>query len=145
HDRDFIDRVAGTTIMLEGEGRAVAYAGGWSDMLNQRANAQPPKEASKAAKAKAAPAVAPSGKPAPPAKSSLSFTESHRLKALPGEIARLEAEIAKLLDLMADPDLFAREPVKFRKATEALDERQAKLAAAEEEWLMLEEKAESAG
>ena len=145
HDRDFIDRVAGTTIMLEGEGRAVAYAGGWSDMLNQRANAQPPKEASKAAKAKAAPAVAPSVKPAPPAKSSLSFTESHRLKALPGEIARLEAEIAKLLDLMADPDLFAREPVKFRKATEALDERQAKLAAAEEEWLMLEEKAESAG
>ena len=46
---------------------------------------------------------------------------------------------------MADPDLFAREPVKFRKATEALDERQAKLATAEEEWLMLEEKAESAG
>jgi ATP-binding cassette subfamily F protein uup len=32
--------------------------------------------------------------------------------------------------------------VKFRKATEALAERQAALAAAEEEWLALEEKAE---
>ena len=34
-------------------------------------------------------------------------------------IARLESEIAKLHTLLADPDLFAREPVKFRKATEA--------------------------
>ena len=113
-------------------------------MLNQRASSQqPPKEPPKAAKPKAPEAAA--QKPAVPQKSNLSFTESHRLKALPAEIARLEAEIAKLLELMADPDLFAREPVKFRKATEALDERQAKLAAAEEEWLMLEEKAESAG
>uniref|UniRef100_UPI001BD0649D ATP-binding cassette domain-containing protein n=1 Tax=Roseicyclus sp. TaxID=1914329 RepID=UPI001BD0649D len=144
HDRDFIDRVAGTTILLEGEGRAVAYAGGWSDMLNQRASSQqPPKDAPKAAKPKAPEAAA--QKPAAPQKSNLSFTESHRLKALPAEIARLEAEIAKLMELMADPALFAREPVKFRKATEALDERQAKLAAAEEEWLTLEEKAESAG
>jgi ATP-binding cassette subfamily F protein uup len=143
HDRDFIDRVAGTTILLEGEGRAVAYAGGWSDMLNQRASQQPPKDAPKAAKPKAPEAAA--QKPAALQKFNLSFTESHRLKALPAEIARLEAEIAKLMELMADPDLFAREPVKFRKATEALDERQAKLAAAEEEWLTLEEKAESAG
>ncbi|WP_439140289.1 ABC-F family ATP-binding cassette domain-containing protein [Roseicyclus sp.] len=145
HDRDFIDRVAGTTIMLEGDGRAVAYAGGWSDMLAQRAESRPPTEPSKPAKPKAATTAPVAIKPAAAAKSALSFTESHRLKALPGEIARLEAEIAKLMELMADPDLFTREPVKFRKASEALDERQAKLSAAEEEWLMLEEKAESAG
>ena len=42
---------------------------------------------------------------------------------------------------MADPDLYTREPVKFRKASEALVERQTKLASAEEEWLELEEKA----
>ena len=35
HDRDFIDRVATQTIALEGEGRAVSYAGGWSDLLSQ--------------------------------------------------------------------------------------------------------------
>ena len=55
----------------------------------------------------------------------------------------LEAEIGKLGELLSDPELYAREPVKFRKATEALAERQAKLAAAEEEWLTLEEKAAS--
>jgi ATP-binding cassette subfamily F protein uup len=63
------------------------------------------------------------------------------LEALPAEIERLEAEIAKLTELMADPELYSREPVKFQKATEALVQRQAKLAAAEEEWLELEEKA----
>ena len=57
-------------------------------------------------------------------------------------IARLEAEMGKLSELLSDPDLYTREPVKFAKATEALAERQAKLAAAEEEWLLLEEKAQ---
>ena len=55
---------------------------------------------------------------------------------MPGEIARLEAEIAKLEGLLADPDLYSREPVKFRRATEALSARQAALAEAEEEWLV---------
>ena len=59
----------------------------------------------------------------------------------PGVIERLGAEIAKLEQLMADPELFSREPVKFRKATEALSARQAALAEAEDEWLELEERA----
>ena len=66
-----------------------------------------------------------------PAKSGLSFTERKRLEDLPDLIARLESEIAKLSQLLADPDLFTREPVKFRKATEALTERQTALEAAE--------------
>ena len=68
---------------------------------------------------------------------------SHRLEALPKEIARLEAEIAKLEELMSDPELFTREPVKFQKATDALVARHEKLQEAEEEWLLLEEKADA--
>ena len=80
----------------------------------------------------------------PKAPAGLSFTEAHRLDALPAEIARLEAEIGKLNGLLADPDLFAREPVKFAKATEMLAERSAALEAAEAEWLDLAERAEGA-
>lgn len=137
HDRDFLDRVATQTIAMEGNGQAVAYAGGWSDYQIQRApDAAPAAEKDKAAK---------SSKPKQEAKpkAGLSFTEKHRLEALPGELERLEKEIGKLEQLMADPELFTREPVKFKKATEALVERQEKLAAAEEEWLELEEKAEA--
>ena len=44
HDRDFIDRVATTTIAMEGDGRAVIYAGGWSDYRAQRgAEPAPPR------------------------------------------------------------------------------------------------------
>ena len=138
HDRDFLDRVATTTVAMEGDGRAVLYAGGWSDYQAQRravtrpvandalAKPAPPKAANLREKAK------PTG---------LTFTERHRLEELPSIIERLETEIGRLGDLLSDPDLFTREPVKFSKATEALADRQAKLSAAEEEWLTLEEKA----
>ncbi|KEO58472.1 ABC-F family ATP-binding cassette domain-containing protein [Thioclava indica] len=141
HDRDFIDRVASTTIVMEGDGRATVYAGGWSDYQTQKsltAAASAPENKPSAA-AKPAPAA-----PKPAKSAALSFTERHRLDALPAEIERIEAEIAKLEVFLAQPDLFTKEPAKFKKGTEALVERQKALAAAEEDWMTLEEKAQNA-
>tara|TARA_R110000765_G_scaffold49087_2_gene99889 strand:- start:466 stop:2277 length:1812 start_codon:yes stop_codon:yes gene_type:complete len=137
HDRDFLDRVAATTIAMEGDGKATVYAGGWTDYLAQRQ--QDDFDQSVIAKAKAG---AKGEKPKAAAQAGLSFTEKHRLEALPAEIKRLEAEIAKLEELMSDPALYTDNPVKFQKATDALIERNDKLQDAEAEWLMLEEKAE---
>lgn len=140
HDRDFLDRVSATTIAMEGNGKATVYAGGWSDYQTQKALTA--KEEAKAAPKAEKPVAAPKPAVAPkPAKDGLSYSEKHRLDALPAEMERLEAEIAKLEEFLADPELFTKEPLKFKKATEALVERQEKLAAAEEEWLELEEKA----
>ncbi|MEP5730015.1 MAG: ABC-F family ATP-binding cassette domain-containing protein [Sulfitobacter sp.] len=138
HDRDFLDRVAATTIAMEGDGRATVYAGGWTDYLSQRGQDDFAESIAETKKP-----VAAKGTSKKADKKGLSFTEKHRLEALPAEIARLEAEIGKLEGLLADPELFTREPVKFNKATQALVERQEKLAAFEEEWLVLEEKADS--
>jgi ABC transport system ATP-binding/permease protein len=139
HDRDFLDRVATTTIAMEGNGQATVYAGGWTDYRRQRAEKGAPeaevaatkKQSSKKEKQKAK------------SKTGLSFSEQHRLTSLPAEMARIEAEIAKLEKLMSDPELYKREPVKFQKASDALTQRQDKLAAAEIEWLELAEKAET--
>jgi ATP-binding cassette subfamily F protein uup len=133
HDRDFIDRVATTTVAMEGDGRAVIYAGGWSDYRAQRGEAP----------VAAVVAAAPVGRAKAPVrtaavKARLSFTQAHRLEALPGEIDRLAAEIGRLEVLLADPELFTREPGKFAKASEALVARQQALAVAEDEWLTLE-------
>ncbi|MCB1339761.1 MAG: ATP-binding cassette domain-containing protein [Pseudooceanicola sp.] len=133
HDRDFLDRVATTTVALEGQGRAVVYAGGWSDYQSQRQEVEAVEVKARAAPVERVKTAA--------VRSGLTFTEKHRLEALPDEIARLEAEIGKLAALLADAELYAREPAKFQKASAALAERQEKLSAAEEEWLTLEEKA----
>ncbi|MGK7755223.1 MULTISPECIES: ABC-F family ATP-binding cassette domain-containing protein [unclassified Roseovarius] len=145
HDRDFLDRVATTTIAMEGRGRHTVYAGGWTDYMAQRAT---PDALADRKSVKSSGGVGPRTKPSEPAsprKPKLSFKDQHRLDTLPGEIARLEAEIGKLEELLSDPDLFTREPTKFAKASEGLSKRQAALEKAEEEWLTLAEKAESAG
>ena len=141
HDRDFIDRVATTTIALEGEGRVTAYAGGWSDYQAQKAERPAADVAAKAGGAKGQGAAAPAqGQATGPG---LTFTEKHRLQTLPAVMEKLEAEIGKLTDFLSDPDLFAKSPDKFRRASEGLAERQAALASAEEEWLLLAERSES--
>jgi ATP-binding cassette subfamily F protein uup len=134
HDRDFLDRVAATTIAMEGDGRATVYAGGWSDYLAQRGMED---FSESVVKAKGSSAKA---QPKTKETTGLSFTEKHRLEALPAEIERLGAEIAKLEELLGDPALFTEQPAKFQKASDALVLRHEKLADAEEEWLMLEEK-----
>ena len=53
-------------------------------------------------------------------------------------MAELEQEIARLNTVLADPDLYTRQPAKFAAATKALEAAQAALAAAEEQWLALE-------
>ena len=134
HDRDFIDRVATQTVAMEGEGRITVYPGGWSDYQAQKPQSDQEKvEKSKISK----PELKVDVKKA----DGLSFTERKRFDTLPALIDKLTAEIGKLNDLLATPGLYETEPVKFRKATEMLAERQAALEAAETEWLELAERA----
>ncbi len=135
HDRDFIDRIATQTVAMEGGGRAMVYPGGWSDYAAQR---PAPQEA-------AVRPMSPAPKPrdeAPAKKTEgLTFTERKRFEDLPALMERLQAEIDKLTEFLSQPDLFEKEPAKFRKASDGLSERQAALAAAEEDWLALAERA----
>ena len=138
HDRDFIDRIATSTVALEGRGRASVYPGGWTDYQNQRVVSGGTLTADNSAKSGGFGAQVKSD-----AKKTegLTFTERKRLEALPALIEKLEADIGKVSDLLSDPVMFTKEPVKFRKAGEALSERQAQLNAAEAEWLALAERA----
>ena len=136
HDRDFLDRVATTTIAMEGDGRAVVYAGGWSDYRAQRG--ETPVQAAIRAKPAAANTSVKSAAAPKPRAEGLSFTQEKRLDDLPPKIDRLTAEIGRLEEFLADPELFTREPAKFTKVSDALAERQEALATLEEEWLELE-------
>jgi ATP-binding cassette subfamily F protein uup len=135
HDRDFIDRVATSTVALEGQGRVAVFPGGWSDYMNQRDTEWAPEETFRV-KSAPAPVVKAEAKRV----DTLSFTERKRLENLPDLIAKMESEISKLGEVLESDDLFTKEPVKFRKASEMMAERQTQLAALEDEWMKLEEK-----
>ncbi|MFZ5708237.1 MAG: ABC-F family ATP-binding cassette domain-containing protein [Pseudomonadota bacterium] len=139
HDRDFIDRVATMTVAFEGNGRLTVYAGGWSDRLRQMGDAPEPEKHSRAM---AGGHYRKLDMKKQDAGGGLSFTERHRLDALPGVMAKLESEIAKLSAFLSDTQVYATAPEKARKAAGLLSDRQSALAAAEEEWLMLAERAE---
>ncbi|HEY4199544.1 MAG TPA: ATP-binding cassette domain-containing protein [Devosiaceae bacterium] len=136
HDRDFLDRVATSVIVAEGEGVWTEYAGGYSDMVSQRgfgvrAIAQP----AEPLKAKGPSTVV--TEPATPRRK-LSFKEKHALETLPKDIKKLEIEIATLQAALADPKLYTRSPDEFDKKSKELVKVEAARAKAEEQWMELE-------
>jgi ATP-binding cassette subfamily F protein uup len=136
HDRDFIDRLATSTIALDGRGNAVETPGGWQDFLSQNPGFLSSPEAPAAPVARATRAPAPSRAAAAPAR--LSFKDQRRLAELERRIAALPGEIAALEGRLADPGLYARDPAAFARTSSALERGRAELSAAEDEWLELE-------
>ncbi len=141
HDRDFLDRVVTSVIAFEGSGRWVEYAGGYSDMNSQCRGAtvtaaQSPAKSRKREKSAASEtSTAPS---TPGKKRKMSFKDEHARKTLPARIEALEAEIARLQTVLADPGLYARDPEAFANTAAELDAANADVAAMEDRWLHLE-------
>ncbi|MGE5389200.1 MAG: ATP-binding cassette domain-containing protein, partial [Hyphomicrobiales bacterium] len=140
HDRDFLDRVATSVLVSEGEGRWLEYAGGYSDMVAQRGRGVEARGNAPAAPKEKAVKERPAERQ--PAKVKLSFKEQHALATLPAKMEELRAKRAKLQTLLDDPELYAKDPGKFSKASEMLANIETELATAEEEWLELEIKRE---
>ena len=138
HDRDFIDRLATSTIGLDGTGRAVETPGGWQDFLEQNPGFFAAPKVTAFAKAP------PPSKPAPPkAASKLSYKDQRRLAELEALVHELPGKIASLETALHDPDLYSRDPTGFDRFSRALEAARSQLSAAEEEWLALEERREA--
>jgi len=141
HDRDFLDRTVSSVLVSEGEGRWIEYAGGYSDMVAQRGQgvqARTVEKETKPRNSEPRSADRPAAAPSAQGKRKLSFNEQHDLKTLPKRMEELEAKIAKVQEILADPELYSRDPARFQKAMDALTQLQADLHAAEERWLELE-------
>ena len=132
HDRDFLDRLVSSVIVMAGDGTAVEHAGGYSD-LPRLAPQRPPS---------AKPLAAPT-RPRKPASPRLSFNEQRALERLPTEIERLTAEIARLESELADPAAHRRERAAYADIARRLSESRGELTTAEERWLELEAKREA--
>src|SRR5258706_783340 len=68
----------------------------------------------------------------------MSFNDRHALETLPARIEVLQTKIARLNAILANPDLYSRDPRRFGATTQALAAARDELTAAEEQWLTLE-------
>jgi ABC transport system ATP-binding/permease protein len=138
HDRDFLDRVVTSIVASEGNGRWIEYAGGYTDMLAQRAAAQLLVSGTKTGREKRPRAATRSlgSMGAPPRR--MNFNGQRALDLLPAQIAVLETQIAELTTILADPNLYARDRARFDAIAEALAVAREGLAAAEDQWVRLE-------
>jgi ATP-binding cassette subfamily F protein uup len=134
HDRDFLDRTVTVTLGLDGSGRVDIVAGGYEDWAKRRRMQAAPVSKPKA------PPVTEDRRPAPSAK--LSYKDQRDLDRLPGEIERLEAQIAATEDVLADPDLYVRDPKRFADLSDQAAKLRTEKHAAEERWLEVAEMAE---
>lgn len=138
HDRDFIDRLASSTIGLNGRGQVVETPGGWVDFLDQNPeffdNGSQSRITSK-------PLVLPSvpETTARPVRK-LSYKDQRRLEEIEQGLPRAEAERARIEVALADPDLYGRDPDAFARLMSRLEAVRRDLETMELDWFNLEEK-----
>jgi ATP-binding cassette subfamily F protein uup len=135
HDRDFLDRVATSILMAEGNGRFVEYAGGYSDMVAQRGDGVAAKSRGTARPVKT---NVPRAAASPGERRKLSFKDKHALQTLPSRIEALNDEIKTLRTRLAEDGFYARDQKAFAAAAAKLSASEAELAPAEQRWLELE-------
>ena len=139
HDRDFMDNVVTSLIVMDGNGGVSEHVGGYSEWEargGSLSETRPPP----------APKAAPSTKVSSPAgmekaaaqKRKLSYREQRELGSLPGLIEELEQQQSQLEEEMSVPGFYQSDYEKVQHATHELAGIQEKLEAAFERWNALE-------
>jgi ABC transport system ATP-binding/permease protein len=154
HDRDFLDNVVTSTLVMEPGGRVGEYVGGYSDWLRQRPEPSMSVEASKrdtkagdakgADAATADPTQARSGSSVPTTaaasapKRKLSYKDARELEQLPQQIEALESRIVHLTEAMHASGFFAKPREAVAAHQQELASKQAELEQAYARWETLE-------
>ena len=132
HDRDFLDNVVTSTLVMEGNGRVGDYVGGYSDWLRQRPVSSI--AATAAAVSKPSPAVV---APAP-AKRKLSYKDTRELEQMPARIEVLENRVAALTAEINDRAFYERDSAAITAHNVALAAVQTELDVAYARWAELD-------
>jgi ATP-binding cassette subfamily F protein uup len=142
HDRDFLDRTVTITLGLDGSGKVDVVAGGYEDWVRKRYEvARAPAKAG--AQMRVALKKEESGPLPSQGNRKLTYKDQRDYDRLPGEIERLEAEVAADEAALHDPDLYTRDLDAFARLTECVARNRAEIEAAELRWLEVAEMAEA--
>jgi ATP-binding cassette subfamily F protein uup len=141
HDRDFMDNVVTSLLVLRGDGSVDEQAGSYSDWEARGGRLVEPN--APPTRAQTEPAAGTTGATVEPAvaRQRLSYKEKRELEALPGRIEELETRQESLSALTTGGDFYQRPREEVESTLAELGEIQSELDAALERWTELEERA----
>lgn len=139
HDREFMDNVITSLIVLDGKGGVNEYVGGYSDWEARGGSLSE-------ARAGAASKVAQAGTETPvvnkhqtgTGKQKLSYKDQRELASLPGKIEKLEKQQSEIEETMAAPGFFQSDHEQTQRVSSELASVQGQLELAFERWNELE-------
>ena len=135
HDREFLDKVATSTIAIEGDGLVEEYPGGYSTYLDQRTRVPPIVFTKRQGIKKEPPKKKMSKKGG-----KLSYKDQRELDHLPGRMEIIQGQIDSLTSELSISNLFQRDRKRYDILSLELEKNVKDLKLAEQRWLELEEK-----
>lgn len=132
HDRSFLNNVATSTMVMEGEGEIGEFPGGYDDWVSQRQVKTPG----------AKPQITSAQEKPKPTKPltlrKLSFKEKKELEDLPLIIEKLEAEQEEIFALLADVSFYQKDPKEIARVNTRSEALAEELLKAYERWEYLD-------
>ncbi|MEJ7745894.1 MAG: ATP-binding cassette domain-containing protein [Luteimonas sp.] len=143
HDRDFLDNVVTSTLVMEGDGRVGDYVGGYSDWLRQSSQSWARQRPDATTGTTATMVKTPLGKLVPAeakaaAKRKLSYKDARELEQLPLRIEMLETALSELTARGNDPAFYQRDAAAIAAHNTEIAKLQVELDAAYARWSELE-------
>ena len=135
HDREFLDKVATSTIAIEGDGLVEEYPGGYSTYLDQRTRV-PSIVFTKRQDIKKEPPKKKMSKKG----GKLSYKDQRELDDLPGRLEIMQGQIDSLTSELSISNLFQRDRKRYDIVSLELEKNVKDLKLAEQRWLELEER-----
>ena len=135
HDREFLDKVATSTIAIEGDGLVEEYPGGYSTYLDQRTRVPSIFFAKRQDMKKEPPKKKMSKKGG-----KLSYKDKRELDDLPGRMEVIQGQIVSLTSKLSNSNLFQRDRKRYDIVSLELKKNVKDLELAEQKWLELEER-----
>ena len=135
HDREFLDKVATSTIAIEGDGLVEEYPGGYSTYLDQRTRVPSIVFTKRQGMKKEPPKKKMSKKGG-----KLSYKDQRELDDLPGRMEIMQGQIDSLTSELSISNLFQRDRKRYDIVSLELEKNVKDLKLAEQRWLELEER-----
>jgi ATP-binding cassette subfamily F protein uup len=140
HDRDFMDNVVTSLLVLEGDGMVIEQAGGYSDWEARGGQLQSGRSGEGAQKATAAAELQNvSATTDITKKSKLSYKLQRELDSLPGVIEKLEQRQQTLETAIAQDDFYQQDHATVQQTLDELAVVQTEMEATFERWSKLED------